>query len=146
MMSFCSWPIWFRASKAIPPVRAPSPMTGMTKLSSFLTSLAIAIPIAADNDVELCPVSRHHVHSPTFLESRIILDTGAECQICPLFPSEFYGRRIGVPHPKWFYLSGCQNIYEERLSTQQRPGSGRCDRRSLIVFQLGNALYWTQFL
>ncbi len=46
-------PRLFRASKAIPPVIAPSPITAMTWLSSPLISLATAIPKAADTDVEL---------------------------------------------------------------------------------------------
>ena len=46
----------FRASKAIPPESAPSPMTATTFSSLPRRSRALARPSATDNDVELCPV------------------------------------------------------------------------------------------
>ena len=49
-------PASFNASKAIPPVKAPSPITAITELSSPLISLALAIPSAAEIEVLLCPV------------------------------------------------------------------------------------------
>ena len=54
-------PAWFRASNAIPPVKAPSPITAITEYFSFFKSLALAIPIAADIDVLLCPVLKQSV-------------------------------------------------------------------------------------
>ena len=54
-------PIWFNASNAIPPVRAPSPITAITECFSFFISLAFAIPIAADIDVLLWPVLKQSV-------------------------------------------------------------------------------------
>ena len=49
-------PVSFKASSAIPPVNAPSPITAITWLFSPFKSLALAIPSAADIDVLLCPV------------------------------------------------------------------------------------------
>ena len=46
-------PTWFNASNAIPPVKAPSPITATTELFSFFRSLAFAIPIAAEIEVLL---------------------------------------------------------------------------------------------
>ena len=54
-------PASFNASKAIPPVKAPSPITANTELFSFSISLALAIPNATDIDVLLCPVSKQSV-------------------------------------------------------------------------------------
>ena len=54
----CSYPILFRASKAIPPVNAPSPITETIFSDVFLKSLLTANARAADKDVELCPVSQ----------------------------------------------------------------------------------------
>ena len=49
-------PASFRASNAIPPVNAPSPITATTELFFPWISLALAIPKAAEIDVLLCPV------------------------------------------------------------------------------------------
>ena len=49
-------PASFSASNAIPPVRAPSPITAITLFLSFRISLARAIPSATDIDVLLWPV------------------------------------------------------------------------------------------
>ncbi len=51
------YPIWLRASKAIPPVIDPSPIIETTEKSSPFISLAHAIPLPTDIDVLLCPVS-----------------------------------------------------------------------------------------
>ena len=51
------YPKWFIASKAIPPVIEPSPITETTLKSSLFISLAHAIPSPTEIDVELCPVS-----------------------------------------------------------------------------------------
>lgn len=56
-MSFFSSPIWFSASSAIPPVKAPSPIIGMIYSFDPLISRAAAIPIAPESEVELWPVS-----------------------------------------------------------------------------------------
>ena len=45
-----------KASNAIPPVRAPSPITAITWFSCFFKSLALAIPSAAEIEVLLWPV------------------------------------------------------------------------------------------
>ena len=47
----------FKASKASPPVSAPSPITATTLSSLPFNLFAVAIPNAAEIDVELCPVS-----------------------------------------------------------------------------------------
>ena len=47
------YPASFNASIAIPPVKAPSPITANTELCSFFISLALAIPSAAEIDVLL---------------------------------------------------------------------------------------------
>ena len=49
-------PASFNASNAIPPVKAPSPITAITELSSPFMSLALAIPNATEIEVLLCPV------------------------------------------------------------------------------------------
>ena len=52
-------PALFKASKAIPPVIAPSPITAMLcRLSSPLILAAIAIPKAAEIEVDECPVPK----------------------------------------------------------------------------------------
>ena len=49
----CSPPAWFKPSKAKPAVMAPSPITAMCCMSSFLRSLfATAIPKAAEIEVD----------------------------------------------------------------------------------------------
>jgi len=52
------FPTSFNASKAIPPVNAPSPMTATTLYFSFFISLAHAKPRAAEMDVLLCPAAK----------------------------------------------------------------------------------------
>ena len=54
-------PASFNASKAIPPVKAPSPITAITLFFSPFMSLALAIPNAADIEVLLCPVLKQSV-------------------------------------------------------------------------------------
>ena len=49
-------PTSFKASNAIPPVSAPSPITAITLWFSPFISLALAIPKATEIDVLLCPV------------------------------------------------------------------------------------------
>ena len=49
-------PALLTASKASPPVKEPSPMTAMVWLLSPLSSLALAMPNAAEMDVLLWPV------------------------------------------------------------------------------------------
>ena len=53
-----SWPACARASKAIPPVMAPSPMTATTFRSMPCFSAASAMPIAAEMLVEECPTPK----------------------------------------------------------------------------------------
>ena len=65
-------PISFNASKAIPPVRAPSPITAITSCFSFLISLLLAIPTAAEIDVEECPVSKKSYLLSFFLGNPLI--------------------------------------------------------------------------
>ena len=48
--------ILFNASYAIPPDKAPSPITATIVSSVWLISLAVTIPSAADKDMELCPL------------------------------------------------------------------------------------------
>ena len=50
------WLAWFRASSAMPPVSAPSPMTATTWCFSPARSRASAMPRAADIDVLAWPV------------------------------------------------------------------------------------------
>ncbi|MNI37098.1 hypothetical protein D3C73_911720 [compost metagenome] len=58
-------PASFNASNAIPPVRAPSPITATTLFFLPKTSLALAIPNAAEIEVEECPVSKEsYILSP----------------------------------------------------------------------------------
>ena len=52
-------PAWFNPSKAIPPVRAPSPITAICCLScSPFNLLATAMPSAAEIEVEECPTPK----------------------------------------------------------------------------------------
>ena len=55
------YPASFKASIAIPPVNAPSPITATTEFSFPIMSLALAIPNAAEIDVLLCPVLKQSV-------------------------------------------------------------------------------------
>ena len=55
------YPASFNASSAIPPVKAPSPITAITLLVLPSISLALAIPNAADIDVLLCPVLKQSI-------------------------------------------------------------------------------------
>jgi hypothetical protein len=52
------WPAWLSASKAMPPVMEPSPITAMTRLLHFLRCFAMAMPRPAEIEVELWPVSK----------------------------------------------------------------------------------------
>ena len=49
-------PASFKASSAIPPVKAPSPITAIHEFFFPCKSLALAIPNTAEIDVLLCPV------------------------------------------------------------------------------------------
>jgi len=60
-------PVSLSASKAIPPVKAPSPITAITLFFSPFISLALAIPSAAEIDVLLCPVSKASYSDSTAL-------------------------------------------------------------------------------
>ena len=52
-------PAWLRASKAMPPVIEPSPITAMwLRLSLPCRCAATAIPNAAEMEVEECPVPK----------------------------------------------------------------------------------------
>ncbi len=51
-------PRLFRASKAIPPVREPSPITAMCFVGSPSKREASAIPMIAEIDVDECPVPK----------------------------------------------------------------------------------------
>ena len=48
----------FNPSKAIPPVIEPSPITAITFLFSLLNLEAMAIPSAAETEVEECPTPK----------------------------------------------------------------------------------------
>jgi hypothetical protein len=50
--------VLFNPSKAKPPVMAPSPITATTFLFSPFIRAAIAIPNAAEMEVEACPVPK----------------------------------------------------------------------------------------
>ena len=52
------WPAWFRPSKAMPAVMAPSPITAITWWSSPRRSRAAAMPVAAEIDVPAWPAPK----------------------------------------------------------------------------------------
>ncbi len=51
-------PAWFKPSKARPAVMEPSPMTATTSCFSSARSRAMAMPSAAEMDVEECPTPK----------------------------------------------------------------------------------------
>ena len=58
MRFLCRSPALFNPSKARPAVRAPSPMTAITRLLSRFRQRPQAIPRAPEMEVELWPVSK----------------------------------------------------------------------------------------
>ncbi len=54
----CATPALFSASKAMPALIAPSPMTATTRRSSSFSLAASAMPSAAEIEVEECPVPK----------------------------------------------------------------------------------------
>jgi len=56
-MSQPAWPIWFKASKAMPPEIAASPIKVTTRSSRPSRSRLSASPKATDSESEACPES-----------------------------------------------------------------------------------------
>ena len=87
----------------MPPLNAPSPITGTTSKSSWRRSLAIAIPSAPDSDVLECPAPRHHARFHYVSETLLILYIDVRLEIVKHDRLIFYVHMTDAQHQTEIY-------------------------------------------